>query len=258
VLPHLEVYLGFSIRDYLDFKPEEIEKRTQRNFFGLSNLFINDLEGLDDIPDFYHCVVLNLDHNLLMRFDSNTVRGFAHLGAIDLSFNRIAFVSNFAFIGASKLVSLNLSYNPLTVIESSAFQGIPTLFDLDLSMSGVIQLPEHVFDSLVHLKKLDLHGNQLLDSLPENAFNSLVSLEILELHKTGLQELWLSSFQGLSSLLYFALNNNQYLEFIDPRIFLFLPHLQRIDLSGNGLPVENVKQIEAIARSRNENIRINF
>jgi hypothetical protein len=80
---------------------------------------------------------------------------FANLAKLNLSSNRLTFISRETFINNYMLTHLNLSYNLITVIEKNAFLNQRFLYFLDLSYNRIIDFEDiddlTIFPMLIEL-----------------------------------------------------------------------------------------------------------
>lgn len=105
-------------------------------------------------------VYLDCSHNQLMMDLHFAFSGTVKLIYLDLSFNRIAYLSIQTLSHLKNLMLLNLSGNPnLTLIEKEAFQGNTMLMYLDLSGCGLHHINNHAFGHLSNLHTLGIHNN---------------------------------------------------------------------------------------------------
>ena len=134
ILPDLDY--GFSIAELLQFhklpKPEDyliidlipgssLEGTAELN---LKNLRINDLTGLNAIPNISSVTVLNLDNNRLSHLPPKVFTGLNKLELLGLKNNWLTDLKSGVFAGLSRLRRLNLGGNRLTRLGQGVFDGI--------------------------------------------------------------------------------------------------------------------------------------
>ncbi|XP_026556878.1 slit homolog 1 protein [Pseudonaja textilis] len=86
---------------------------------------------------------------------------FRYLQLVDLSNNKISFLSNNSFTNMSQLTTLILSYNALQCIPSLAFEGLHSLRLLSLHGNDISTLPEGIFADVISLSHLAIGANPL-------------------------------------------------------------------------------------------------
>src|SRR5581483_8798548 len=134
---------GVSIRELLVLNrlpeiPEYFE-------YDLSNLRINNLDGLQDIPDIGKVVLLNLSHNGIEKVKEGDFVGLGNLGTLILSYNSLTKLPAKAFRGLGSLKTLNVSHNWIDNIDSAAFSGLGGLMHLNLASNSIDSLAEQLF-----------------------------------------------------------------------------------------------------------------
>ncbi|XP_073531722.1 trophoblast glycoprotein isoform X2 [Phyllobates terribilis] len=151
---------------------------------------------------------LGLSNNQLEDVGRHTFRNLPGLRHLDLSNNKLAYVSDLAFqVGgdlSSPLLELSLSsslYNESMVFfVAGALQNgsLRNLQKLNLSGNNLMYLPTDMFSSLPSLKHLDLSNNTLV-SLRSGIFTHLESLETLDLRQNFLKNLKNATLLDFSS-----------------------------------------------------------
>ncbi len=213
---------GLSIQDYLDSPvlKEKIQIKTTRGevTLDLSKMKINDLNGLQKIPNIETVQKLYLDHNQLTTIQPNTFAGLTNLTHLSISRNQLTTIQPNAFAGLNNLQWLFLNNNQLNTIQTNAFAG------------------------LTNLRNLLLYNNQLSTILP-NTFAGLPNLQMLSLNINQLSTILPNTFAGLTNLRVLDLNNNQ-LKTIQPGAFTGLTNLETLSLSKNPLDPQAQKAIK--------------
>ncbi|NXC45538.1 AMGO1 protein, partial [Penelope pileata] len=106
--------------------------------------------------------VLDLSHNNLSRLRADWAPGrLAHLHALLLSHNGLAFVSTEAFAHVPHLRHLDLSSNRLRVLEENLFSDLAELEVLLLYNNEISAIDRTAFDNLGRLRKLYLGRNHI-------------------------------------------------------------------------------------------------
>ena len=141
---------------------------------------------------------LNLAGNRLAEVPTSALQKLKRLELVDLSKNRIEYVSDGAFETLS-LQTLKLADNNLT-LSAGAFVGLEkSLKNLNLKGTGLRSLPEGI-NRLSSLAFLDLAQNSITQ-LPPRAFSGLSSLTALNLERNLIQVLERNVFQGVNDTL---------------------------------------------------------
>ncbi|XP_071998157.1 trophoblast glycoprotein [Engystomops pustulosus] len=178
-----------------------------KNLF-ITNNHINSLQE-ESFPEVLtNLSNLGLGNNQLQELGRNTFRNLPGLKYLDLSGNKLSYISDLSFrVGvdlSSPLQELNLRnslYNEsLIFILAGALQNrsLSNLQKLDLSGNSLMYLPPDIFSSLPSLKHLDLSNNSLV-SLRPGIFTSLDSLEVLDLRHNALKNLRNGTFKDFSN-----------------------------------------------------------
>ncbi len=127
---------GLSIQDYLDNPAlkEKIHLTTPYNDIelDLSSMKINNLQGLQNIPNIKTVQKLYLNKNKLTIIPTNAFAGLPNLTELVLDKNKLTTIQPNAFAGLTNLKTLWLSNNQLTTIPPNTFAGLPNLRGLIL------------------------------------------------------------------------------------------------------------------------------
>ncbi len=128
---------GFSIQDYLTIpalknKMPQITTTRGGIKLDLKNMKINNLKGLQNIPNIGTVQRLNLSDNKLATIPTNAFAGLTNLTSIVLDANQLTTIQPNAFAGLTNLKYLSLENNLLTTIQPNAFASLPNLETLDL------------------------------------------------------------------------------------------------------------------------------
>lgn len=228
---------GYSIQDYLDYKPygdiNLLETNIGRmfNLTGAEYFYVSQLvslEGLKNIPHINMAKRLNFSGNLLRDLPSHIFDNF------------------------HQLESLSLRNNQLKQLDPYIFSQLHNLGGLDLSGNKLGQLDPHIFSQLYNLEALNLSHNPL-SNISFQLFSHLKKLESLALSSCNLINLETNMFINLNNLQYLYLAYNQ-LSYIDPQTFAPLFNLKLLDLEQNKLNDEN----QIAIRNAYPNINIRF
>ncbi len=228
---------GLSIQDYLDnpVLKNKIPQITKRPTFGreetrldLSNMKINDLNGLRNILNIKTVQFLRLGNNQLTTIPTNAFAGLTNLKDLFLRDNQLTTIQPNAFTGLTSLTELALYNNQLTTIQPNAFAGLTNLEKLYLYNNQLTTIKPDTFTGLTSLTELALHNNQLT-TIPTNAFVDLTNLETLGLSKNQLTIIQPNAFTGLTKLEYLDLANKK-LTTIQAKVFLDLTNLKKLVL----------------------------
>ncbi len=189
--PEQVLYYGFSIQDYLN-SPALKNKMPQIKTIGwrtkslhLNDMKINNLYGLQNIPNIGTVQRLGLSDNQLTTIQPNAFAGLPKLGALFLGNNQLKDIPTNAFADLTNLKLLRLQGNQLTTIQPKAFAGLTNLTHLDLANNQLKDIPTNAFAGLTNLIYLLLSGNQLTTIQPD-AFAGLTKLKNLHIGKNQL------------------------------------------------------------------------
>ena len=170
ILPHLNY--GFSIEELLAYnKLPEVSGSTLK----LSELRINDLSGLKNIPGIGSVYELYLDYNQLTTLASGIFDGLNNLIFLYLNNNRLTNLVPGVFNGLNKLEVLCLYNNRLTNLTPGVFNGLNKLEVLNLCGNQLTGLEPGIFNELHNLAMLYLNNNRLINLEP-GVFNGLNNL----------------------------------------------------------------------------------
>ena len=196
---------GFSIQDYLTIPAlkEKMPEITTNDFgqkvLNLSNMKINDLKGLQNIPNIKTVQTLFLDNNQLTTIQPNAFAGLTNLEWLGLGENQLSTIPTKAFAGLTNLKDLFLRDNQLTTIQPNAFTGLTSLTELYLGYNQLTTIPTKAFAGLTNLEKLFISNNRLTTISP-NAFAGLTNLRGLVLSRNQLKDIPTKAFASLTNL----------------------------------------------------------
>lgn len=173
----------------------------------LYNLNINDLTGLQEIPNIRSITSIILSNNQLTTLPERIFAGLSNLEILYLDHNPLRQLRAGVFDDLTSLKTLSLNYNDLTTLPEGIFSRLSNLEKLSLSNNHGLQLRAGMFDELTHLKTLSLNHNDLT-TLPEGIFSRLRNLEELNLIGNRLTTLPEGIFSGLRNLKELTLQSN--------------------------------------------------
>ena len=158
--------------------------------------------------------ILNLSDNRISKLPEDLFNSsiFWTLEELNLSFNKIQYLSSNQFVHLWELRNLDLSYNEISQLESEVFTSIPTqdLQYLDIGVNKLTALPDGLFDgiALKSLRTLSLRSN-FLSEIPNCVFNSsfFSNLRNLSLFDNFIKQISINS-----SLVYSKLENLEKLD----------------------------------------------
>lgn len=236
---------GFSLQEYLDYRPELV---AQRPYFGqleLSKLRLRNLEGVELlIPDPLKIYTLDLSYNQLTELDPELIQKMLNLDKINLNENRLTHLAPTIFEGLVKLRDLRLSHNKLTNLPANIFTGLVNLRILYLYSNELIGLSPEIFQGLVNLRQLWVGHNKIAELSP-TIFHGLVELRELDLGRNQLRELAPNIFSGLVELTELVLGNNQLRE-LPNTLFQGLINLQNLKLYKNEIVQLNSEHFKGL------------
>uniref|UniRef100_A0A3P9AZF0 Platelet glycoprotein V-like n=1 Tax=Maylandia zebra TaxID=106582 RepID=A0A3P9AZF0_9CICH len=127
---------------------------------------------------------------------------------------------------------LDLSRNKLRSLDPDLFEGLTNLTFLNLGRNFIKKLPPTIFHSLTKLQQLILYYNEL-EFLEAGIFDKLINLVELKLHQNQIASLPPKVFWPLGNLKNLTLSSNQLQAIPEKNIFVSLPALMNLTLSGN-------------------------
>lgn len=232
----------FSLRDYLDYKPDIIKERGWHSVaLDLKELQLKDLEGLQDIPYRNSLEALMLDKNNLSEIPDLALLGLNNLKLLYISHNHLTHLSESCFHGLNKLQALGLDFNELRQLPATIFANLTTLDTLSLQYNKLTELPSILFKDLINLKNLKLNNNKLTE-LPEKLFDNTSNLRELNLGYNELHTLPPLLFHNLRNLRNINFFNNEQLK-IPLQLLQGLTNLQEVELRLTALSRDNIEEL---------------
>jgi Leucine-rich repeat (LRR) protein len=101
-------------------------------------------------------------NNQIQTIDFEMFRVVSNLTLIDLSFNRIDFISKLAFVAQGNLKRLLLGNNNISVLCDDTFNNLFELVELQLQNNQLTVLEKSIFSKNLNLKVLYLHNNRII------------------------------------------------------------------------------------------------
>lgn len=150
---------------------------------------------------------------------------------LDLSYNRLSFLSENVLIYITHLQSLDISHNKFTELLPGLFNRSSSIETLDLSYNQLFALQESIFHNLINLKNLDASANYLT-SVSVGLFQNLTLLENLKLSFNQLSFFPKGIFSRQSNLLALSVDNN-FLTSISETLFISTLALTTLALQYN-------------------------
>lgn len=216
-------------------------------------LDITDL-GLDSSKSACHMNIIRLDvsHNFISSLRNGDLESTASgLKWLDLSGNRLTYLSDESLYSMATLEVLKLADNQLAALPPTVFNKSQQLKELHLQNNSLTLLTPELFNGLEHLVVLNLSHNAIASHLlSHDTFASLTSLRVLDLSHNQLTDLdFLPSFPSLETLI---LDHNQ-LEELTNMPF----HLKTLSMSHNKLKQINEADLEALLNLTHINLSFN-
>ena len=121
-----------SIRQLLQQGRVQIGFSRNQGSLNLRNLKINDLTGLQEIPDIRNVKAIDLSLNQLTTLPSRIFNNLPNLEELHLNSNQLTILPDNIFTGLTRLMFLGFSNNHLTTLPEGITQ-LPSLVELNLS-----------------------------------------------------------------------------------------------------------------------------
>jgi Leucine-rich repeat (LRR) protein len=167
-----------SFRKFFTLRPNEILKLTELN------LRDNNVTELNEVflmrAKLSNLVKLDLSNNLISSIELNTFKYLQQLETLDLSNNKLVYLSNAVFSGLKNLKNLILKSNLISNLIAAQFNSLPMLQFLDLSSNKITNLEGSNFIYLNNLNKLQIEFNPL-QRVATDTFKYLKNLKFIDL-----------------------------------------------------------------------------
>ncbi|KAI1286937.1 Protein toll [Halotydeus destructor] len=178
---------------------------------------------------------LDLSYNRITFLSETGVASLKNLRALYLHHNQINQVAELSLSALSRLTVIDLSHNQLTNLPARSFRELSELRQLYLQNNSIVQLPTELFAGLSKLYTLDLSYNEISsDSLTSDTFADLIRVVILDMGHNRLKVINGSIFQSQYSLQVVNLNDNEIERILD-HSFSSLYNLDTLVLARNRL-----------------------
>lgn len=178
---------------------------------------------------------LDLSYNRISFLSETGVASLKNLRALFLHHNQISRVAELSLSALSKLSLIDLSNNQLSEINARTFRDSTELRQLFLNNNSLTQLPHEVFKGLSKLLVLNLSSNNIKsDHVTRETFLDLIRLVVLDLGNNQLDKVNGSIFESQYSLQVLTLNDNQISDIAD-NSFSSLYNLDTLVLTRNKL-----------------------
>uniref|UniRef100_A0A1B0GJZ8 Uncharacterized protein n=2 Tax=Lutzomyia longipalpis TaxID=7200 RepID=A0A1B0GJZ8_LUTLO len=173
------------------------------------NLSTNSLETIpnDAFASLVALRTLDLSHNKLEKLDNKTnsiIEDCLSLIEIDLSFNRISFVTKKTFPSDPyvpyRLAKINLSHNKLPLITKDITFGTKKVTHLNISHNAISSFLPGALGNLTSLEVLDVSYNKIWDLCEANVFNLPENLTELYVSANNLAEIPMKEIVNASHL----------------------------------------------------------
>jgi Leucine-rich repeat (LRR) protein len=182
--PQIRAYLVRSLHLNCEDIDAEVLKKIDTLFIeeaGIKNLKAGDFSGMK-------LTRLSLANNLIQDLSPDTFADQTEITELDLSSNKLSYISDKLFARLKKLRVLDLSNNSLTLIEADTFLETKSLFALALNSNKIENLDPALLSGLGQLIELNLSDNNLKE-LKLGVFDDLVSLSSLGLRQNPLEKI---------------------------------------------------------------------
>ncbi|GFR04109.1 carboxypeptidase N subunit 2 [Trichonephila clavata] len=204
--------------------------------------------GIIELPDRISfpkgILTASFEGNKIANLNADTFYNGRDIFELDLSYNRIDFVSSKAFDGFKSLKTLDFSHNRIWNLPTNAFHGLSNLRHLDLSFNDLINVFPELFSHLTELRELILESNPLQELEPKH-FEHLQKLEYLDLESTLLKVIPDHVFVFTPRLKHLNLAHNHLVE-VPTEALKVLDHLKILDLSGNSMEVIHAEAFRSL------------
>lgn len=168
----------------------------------IPSVALNHLPGL---------LSLDLGINSFQGIPAGSFAALKDLGTLSLDECGIATLEPGSFEGLASLIVLKIQDNDLDRIPTETFSNLDRVEELSIGRNTFVEIPSSAFHRLTHLKKIDISGAKLLESIRKGAFSENSNLETV------------------------VIEHNAQLRFLETGVFAGLPNLKRVSLRGNAL-----------------------
>lgn len=118
---------GYSVQDYLDYRPHIIALKTQGYRLDLAHLHLRSLDGITKIPHLDTFRFLELNHNILTQIEPGALKEFASVILLHAHYNKFTTLDSDTFCGMKALKTIRLENNALESVDPAVFACLPAL-----------------------------------------------------------------------------------------------------------------------------------
>ncbi|KAG8197251.1 hypothetical protein JTE90_007503 [Oedothorax gibbosus] len=174
-----------------------------------------------DFSSFWTLGELILQYNYLTILPPKRFIHLRNLYKLDLSHNRLTFISSAAFEGLTNVRLLVLENNPsISEIEPEAFNGLANLPTLNLTGINLSVLRKSTFNGMSSLRTLNLQNNNIA-KVESGAFVGLHSVTVLDMKGNDIVDFTSYIFTGLKSLEYLYSDSYTFCCMAQPQVPLY-------------------------------------
>ncbi|XP_013403991.1 protein artichoke [Lingula anatina] len=192
--------LHLSHNKFTDISNAPLQELWDLILLDLSNNFLQEFEVSASLEHLEH---LNVAQNGLTTL--GTIPRLLQLKYLDVSGNRLSFLSSELFSRSNQIESVNFSHNAITEINQNAFLShAPSV--IDLSHNSLTRLEDFGWKDQ-QVKVILLNNNRIM-SMSTTALHGLRWLSILDLSNNSLRDIWWENFKDLQNLKTLILSGN--------------------------------------------------
>ena len=197
------------------------------------NLYYNSISVLrrDMFVDLSNLAELRIDRNILFWIEDGAFNGLHSLRKLDLENNRLnnsIFAPNVFMDVADTLTSLNLDYNRITRIYNDTFSNFTALQTFDISGLDIVE-------------RNGFRGINVLSDIAD-------TLTTLRIYSSPIESLYEDMFGMIPQLKTLVINWCS-IETIHPETFISLSNLESLQLRGNRISEEQIKNLQSLPSS---------
>lgn len=153
--------------------------------------------------------VLNLSNNKVEFLSKDSLKGLKNLTELDLSFNHLEELSVDSFHDLHSLQVMKLPNNRMVYLEAGIMRPVKELKELYLNDNQLLEVPGPAIADALNLQLLALSRN-LLVSVEDGGIPALPELRVLLLDSNIISELHVGAFSGLGMLQHLDLSDNNF------------------------------------------------
>ncbi len=171
------------------------------NFAKKGIISINDLQNLSSIRH------LDLQSKSISYISDSAFYWSRNLTILNLSRNKLSFLTNRTFLGLDKLEKLDLRFNDLSSV-SRVFSPLNSLLELYIDKNKFQIIKSDFFIGLEQLKKLYIRNNYITE-IEDFSFLPLKNLHTFNLWGSLMRVYTKNAFKGLFKVTHFFLGNTK-------------------------------------------------